>query len=71
MAIYLRIRQFDVLTSNIVATVSNITVNGNQAGTVLGLSGSGQYTYELQVSADAGEDVTVAATRLVAFSTLR
>jgi hypothetical protein len=71
MALYLRIRQYTPLTTNVVASVSNITVNGNQAATILGPAGTGEFQYELQIAADPGEQVNVAATRLVAFSTLR
>ncbi len=70
MAIYLRLRQFTPLTTNVIASVNNITVNGNQSATIVAPPGTGEFQYELQVSADPGEEVTVAATRLVAFNTV-
>jgi len=41
MAYYIRIRKLDPVTSTVVQQVGNITINGNQAGTVLGVPGSG------------------------------
>lgn len=70
MALYLRVVQLTPVTSNIIASVNNITVNGNQSGTIIAPGGNGEFQYELQVSADPGENVTVAATRLVAFNTV-
>ena len=70
MALYIRLRQLTPVTSNIIASVNNITVNGNQSGVIIAPAGNGEFQYELQVSADPGEEVTVAATRLVAFNTV-
>jgi len=69
MAYYIRIRKLDPVTSTVVTQVSNITVNGNQAGLVLGVSGVGTFDYALEIAADPGEVVTCVGTSLVAFST--
>jgi len=69
MAYYIRIRKLDPVTSTVVQQVGNITINGNQAGTVLGVPGAGLYSYALEIAADPGEVVTCAGTSLVAFST--
>ena len=69
MAYYVRIRKLDPVTSTVVQQVSNITVNGCQAGTVLGVPGNGTYEYALEIAADPGEVVTCVGTSLVAFST--
>ena len=69
MAYYIRIRKLDPVTSTVVQQVGNITINGCQAGTVLGVPGTGLYSYALEIAADPGEVVTCAGTSLVAFST--
>lgn len=70
MASYLRLRRLNTVTSTVVTSTGNITVNGCQANTVLGTPGEGDYVYILEISADNGEQVTCASTSLVAFSSV-